>query len=185
MYSRTSSSTVVVLLGAGSLAAQSASSKSYFLVGGEQASGGTCQTPKYALTAAVGSGVVAARSTSSRYTLVGGFTAMLETKTTGRPWLTGVRPRFATMRGAAALTVHGTELNLGPTPAITIGGRPATLLSRQNHALGTKLPAQILGKQYWSEVPGILYIDVPPAETDPLMTVIALQLKGEIDLYRK
>lgn len=50
---------------------------------------------------------------------------------------------------------------------------------------GTKLPAQILGKQYWSEVPGILYIDVPPAETDPLMTVLALQLKGEVDLYRK
>ena len=45
--------------------------------------------------------------------------------------------------------------------------------------------AQILGEQYWSEVPGILYIDVPAGETDPLMTVLALQLKGPVDLYRK
>lgn len=50
---------------------------------------------------------------------------------------------------------------------------------------GTKLGHQILGKQYWSEVPGLLYIDVPPAETDALMTVLALQLKGPVDLYRK
>jgi alpha-L-fucosidase len=50
---------------------------------------------------------------------------------------------------------------------------------------GTKIKPQILGKQYWSEVPGILYIDVPPAEADEMMTVIALQLKGEVDLYRK
>jgi len=50
---------------------------------------------------------------------------------------------------------------------------------------GTKLQGQILGEQYWSEVPGILYIDVPAGETDPLMTVLALQLKGPVDLYRK
>jgi alpha-L-fucosidase len=50
---------------------------------------------------------------------------------------------------------------------------------------GTKLPWQILGKQYWSEVPGIVYIDVPEAETDPTMTVIAVQLRGEVDLYRQ
>lgn len=49
---------------------------------------------------------------------------------------------------------------------------------------GTKLESQILGKQYWSEVPGILYIDVPEEETDELITVIAIQLDGRIDLYR-
>ncbi len=49
---------------------------------------------------------------------------------------------------------------------------------------GTKIKGQILGKQYWSSVPGILYIDVPPGEADEAMTVIALQLKGEIDLHR-
>ncbi|MDA0334942.1 MAG: alpha-L-fucosidase [bacterium] len=50
---------------------------------------------------------------------------------------------------------------------------------------GTKLHSQILGKQYWSPVPGILYIDVPAAETDPLMTVLALQLHGPVDLHRE
>jgi len=50
---------------------------------------------------------------------------------------------------------------------------------------GTKLPHQILTKQYWSEVPGLLYIGVPATETDPVMTVLALQLKGPVDLYRK
>lgn len=50
---------------------------------------------------------------------------------------------------------------------------------------GTKLPWQILGKQYWSEVPGILYINVPEQEEDTHMTVIALQLKGKVDLYRE
>ena len=49
---------------------------------------------------------------------------------------------------------------------------------------GTKIKGQILGKQYWSSVPGILYIDVPPGEADATMTVIALQLKGEVDLHR-
>jgi alpha-L-fucosidase len=50
---------------------------------------------------------------------------------------------------------------------------------------GTKLPHQILTKQYWSEVPGLLYIGVPATETDPVMTVLALELKGPVDLYRK
>lgn len=50
---------------------------------------------------------------------------------------------------------------------------------------GTKLSSQILGKQYWSEVPGILYINVPEAETDPMMTVIAILLDGPVDLYRE
>jgi alpha-L-fucosidase len=49
---------------------------------------------------------------------------------------------------------------------------------------GTKIKGQILGKQYWSSVPGILYINVPAGEADPTMTIIALQLKGEVDLHR-
>ena len=38
---------------------------------------------------------------------------------------------------------------------------------------------------YWSEVPGLLYIDVPEEKQDPQVTVIALQLKGKVDLYRE
>jgi alpha-L-fucosidase len=50
---------------------------------------------------------------------------------------------------------------------------------------GTKLSHKIVGKQYWSSVPGLLYIDVPENELDPQVTVIAIQLKGKVDLYRE
>jgi len=50
---------------------------------------------------------------------------------------------------------------------------------------GTKLDSRVLGKQYWSEVPGLLYIDVPETELDQYMTVVALQLKGPVSLYRE
>jgi alpha-L-fucosidase len=49
---------------------------------------------------------------------------------------------------------------------------------------GTKLSHKIIGKQYWSAVPGITYIDVPEKVLDKDMTVIAVLLKGKIDLYR-
>ncbi|MCK5280909.1 MAG: alpha-L-fucosidase, partial [Cyclobacteriaceae bacterium] len=50
---------------------------------------------------------------------------------------------------------------------------------------GTKLKHKIVGKMYWSEVPGLLYIDIPEEKLDPQVTVIAIQLKGKIDLYRE
>lgn len=48
---------------------------------------------------------------------------------------------------------------------------------------GTKLSHEVVGKMYWSEVPGLLYIDVPEEIQDQDVTVIAVLLKGEIDLY--
>jgi alpha-L-fucosidase len=50
---------------------------------------------------------------------------------------------------------------------------------------GTKLSHKVVGKMYWSEVPGLLYIDVPEEKLDSQVTVIAIQLKGKIDLYRE
>lgn len=50
---------------------------------------------------------------------------------------------------------------------------------------GTKLKTTVLGKAYWSQVPGLLYIDVPEAALDPQVTVIALLLDGPVDLYRE
>ena len=49
---------------------------------------------------------------------------------------------------------------------------------------GTKLNYDIKMKQYWSEKPGILYIDVPDEVLDPQVTVISILLDGEIDLYK-
>jgi len=50
---------------------------------------------------------------------------------------------------------------------------------------GTKLSHEVIGKMYWSEVPGLLYIDVPVDKQDDQVTVVAIQLKGKIDLYRE
>lgn len=50
---------------------------------------------------------------------------------------------------------------------------------------GTKLNWDIKMKQYWSSVPGIVYIDVPEVVLDEQVTVIAVLLDGEVDLYRE
>ena len=50
---------------------------------------------------------------------------------------------------------------------------------------GTKLSHKVVGKQYWSSVPGLLYIDLPEKVQDKDVTVIAVLLKGKVDLYNK
>lgn len=50
---------------------------------------------------------------------------------------------------------------------------------------GTKLQWDIKMKQYWSSVPGIVYIDVPENVLDEHVTVIAVLLDGKVDLYRE
>ena len=50
---------------------------------------------------------------------------------------------------------------------------------------GTKLSQQIHNKPYWSSKPGLLYIDLPESALDAQVTVIALQLDGEIDLEQR
>jgi len=50
---------------------------------------------------------------------------------------------------------------------------------------GTKLNWDIKMKQYWSSVPGIVYIDVPGKVLDQQVTVIAVLLDNTIDLYRE
>lgn len=50
---------------------------------------------------------------------------------------------------------------------------------------GTKLNYNVVGKQYWSDVPGLLYIDLPEEVQDKEVTVIAIQLNGAVDLYRE
>jgi alpha-L-fucosidase len=50
---------------------------------------------------------------------------------------------------------------------------------------GTKLSWQILMKQYWSAVPGLVYIDVPESVLDEQVTVIAVLLDGPVELYRE
>jgi alpha-L-fucosidase len=50
---------------------------------------------------------------------------------------------------------------------------------------GTKLSHKVIGKNYWSSVPGMLYIDVPKKVQDKDVTVIAVLLKGKIALFNE
>jgi alpha-L-fucosidase len=48
---------------------------------------------------------------------------------------------------------------------------------------GTELPVEVTGGH--GEVPGVTWIAAPPAgDLDAQATVIALELDGELDLYR-
>lgn len=49
---------------------------------------------------------------------------------------------------------------------------------------GTMLPYKVHNKNYWSEVPGNLYIDVPERVQDEQITVLAVLLDSPIKLYR-
>nr|WP_299385877.1 alpha-L-fucosidase [Allomuricauda sp.] len=50
---------------------------------------------------------------------------------------------------------------------------------------GTKLSHKVVGKVYWSHYPGITYVGLPDHVLDEHMTVLALLLDGEVDLYRE
>lgn len=49
---------------------------------------------------------------------------------------------------------------------------------------GQMLNYKVYNKNYWSQVPGNLYIDVPDEVLDPQITVLAVLLDGPIKLYR-
>jgi alpha-L-fucosidase len=48
---------------------------------------------------------------------------------------------------------------------------------------GTKLNTKIMMKAWWSQIPGLVYIDVPEKVLDPQVTVLAVRLDGPVDLF--
>lgn len=50
---------------------------------------------------------------------------------------------------------------------------------------GSIIPHKVYNKLYWSQIPGIIYIDVPKERLDKNMTVIAVLLDKPIELYRE
>jgi alpha-L-fucosidase len=50
---------------------------------------------------------------------------------------------------------------------------------------GTKLKWKVMMKAYWSNAPGLVYIDVPEHVLDPQVTVLAVLLNGPVSLYRE
>lgn len=49
---------------------------------------------------------------------------------------------------------------------------------------GSKLDYRIVGKQYWSEVPGLVYVDIPDHVYDQDITVLAVLLDGPVALHQ-
>jgi alpha-L-fucosidase len=49
---------------------------------------------------------------------------------------------------------------------------------------GTSLDWEIKMKPWWSHIPGLLFINLPEIVLDPYITVIAVLLDGEADLYK-
>lgn len=127
-------SLVVAAIAAAPLAGQSdadthsAASKNFFLLNAESGIGGRTVSSTHVLDASGGSGLVAAPAASANYRLAAGYFGSVATPGNGKPWLAGVLPRFVTMRAAANVTLHGTELDLGGRPTVKIGGQTATLV---------------------------------------------------------
>jgi alpha-L-fucosidase len=48
---------------------------------------------------------------------------------------------------------------------------------------GQELSHKVVGKISWSQVPGLVYIDIPATVKDEYMSVLALELEGPIRLY--
>ena len=99
----------------------------------------------------------------------------------------GIPPNY--FYGASTLSADSTVLYLflphRPRGPIELKGLKNAINRIRVVGEGTKLSWQILMKQYWSTTPGIVYIDVPEYTLDEQVTVIAVQLKGKIDLYRE
>ncbi|HEX6810465.1 MAG TPA: hypothetical protein VF384_02475 [Planctomycetota bacterium] len=146
-------STLLPLLGTVGVAQQqisgSASSQTYFLVASEFASGDEANTLLYNLRPAQGAGLVAEpTSQSATYAMFGGFPAALSASVIGRPWLTGAEPFYVPQLGGSQLILHGTEMWLGGTPTVTIGGQVVNVGSRSaDTVVVTKVNQPVPGLQ--------------------------------------
>ncbi|MDR6403104.1 MULTISPECIES: alpha-L-fucosidase [Chryseobacterium] len=78
------------------------------------------------------------------------------------------------------LFVEGT-----PTGPIALKGIKNGIARIRIVGEGSIIPHKVYNKLYWSEIPGIIYIDVPKERLDKNMTVIAVLLDKPIELYRE
>ncbi|WP_228457721.1 hypothetical protein [Chryseobacterium sp. C3] len=72
-----------------------------------------------------------------------------------------------------------------PTGSISLKGIKNEIARIRIVGEGTLLSHEIYNKLYWSEVPGIIYIDVPKEKLDRNLTVIAVLLDQPLELYRE
>lgn len=141
---------LVLVAAAGSLPAQAASSPAYFLVSSTFGPSGEAVSPNFKLTGTTEGGAPAAPATSSGYRLDGGFPAVLDTGISGRPWVTGISPRYTPFLGGTSHTVHGTEFQLGAMATVTAGGVPCSVGARSNDRIAITMAPQT--KPGWRSV---------------------------------
>src|SRR5690606_34679034 len=72
-----------------------------------------------------------------------------------------------------------------PTGPIAIKGLKNTIARIRIVGEGSMIGHQVFNKLYWSQVPGIVYIDVPKERLDRQMTAIAVLLDKPLELYRE
>ncbi|CAH0184082.1 alpha-L-fucosidase [Chryseobacterium sp. Bi04] len=72
-----------------------------------------------------------------------------------------------------------------PTGPIALKGIKNNIARIRIVGEGTLLDHSIYNKLYWSDRPGIVYIDIPKERLDKNMTVIAVLLDKPIELYRE
>ncbi|MCS3869632.1 alpha-L-fucosidase [Chryseobacterium ginsenosidimutans] len=72
-----------------------------------------------------------------------------------------------------------------PTGSIALKGIKNEIARIRIVGEGSMISHRIYNKLYWSQIPGIIYIDVPKERLDKNMTVIAILLDKPIELYRE
>jgi alpha-L-fucosidase len=72
-----------------------------------------------------------------------------------------------------------------PTGPIALKGIKNEIARIRIVGEGSMISHRIYNKLYWSQIPGIIYIDVPKERLDKNMTVIAVLLDKPIELYRE
>ncbi|NIF06100.1 alpha-L-fucosidase [Chryseobacterium sp. Tr-659] len=72
-----------------------------------------------------------------------------------------------------------------PTGPVALKGIKNEIARIRIAGEGTLLDHKIYNKLYWSDCPGIIYIDIPKEKLDPQMTVIAILLNKPVELYKE
>jgi len=130
---------------AGSAGAQAAASVNFFIPAVEQTPGGEATSGVFSVACSFGAGLTPTGAASPLFSLLGGFPTMIDTPTTGRPWITGSLPQFPLLRGGTAQTIFGTQLDLGPSTTVAVDSVPAPVNSRGPGTLDITMPHVIEG----------------------------------------
>ena len=91
--------------------------------------------------------------------------------------------------GPSTLSADGRTLYLmlpyRPSGPIVVKGLQNTVQRVRVVGTGVRMDWDVKMKPYWSEKPGMLYIDVPEESLDPEITVVAVLLNSPMEVYRE